>query len=101
MCSNRSSARSRTSTTSTRDNPIGKLEGELFNVKATTPIEDFNDYFDVEFREDEFDTIGGIVLKAFGHLPKRGELVDVEGLRFEVLAADSRRLRLLRVSRVP
>ena len=83
------------------DNPIGKLEGELFNVKATTPIEDFNDYFDVEFREDEFDTIGGIVLKAFGHLPKRGELVDVEGLRFEVLAADSRRLRLLRVSRVP
>ena len=83
------------------DNPIGRLEGELFNVKATTPIEDFNAYFDVEFREDEFDTIGGIVLKAFGHLPKRGEIVDVEGMRFEVLAADSRRLRLLRVSRVP
>ena len=82
------------------DNPIGKLEGELFNVKATTPIEDFNAYFDVGFREDEFDTIGGIVLKAFGHLPERGESVDVEGMRFEVLSADSRRLRLLRVSRV-
>ena len=82
------------------DSPIGKLDGELFNVKATTPIKDFNDYFGVAFREDEFDTIGGIVLQAFGHLPERGELVDVGGMRFEVLAADSRRLRLLRVSRV-
>ncbi|MCY4562856.1 MAG: CBS domain-containing protein [Gammaproteobacteria bacterium] len=83
------------------DNPIGKLDGELFNVKATTAIEDFNSYFDVKFREDEFDTIGGIVLKAFGHVPERGERVDVDGMRFEVLSADSRRLRLLRVSRVP
>lgn len=83
------------------DSPIGRLEGELFNVKATTPIEDFNDYFEVAFRENEFDTIGGIVLKAFGHLPKRGESVQVGGMHFEVLAADSRRLRLLRVSRLP
>ena len=83
------------------DNPIGRLDGELFNVKATTPIEDFNAYFDVGFREDEFDTIGGIVLKAFGHVPERGERIDVDGMRFEVLSADARRLRLLRVSRVP
>ena len=83
------------------DNPIGRLDGELFNVKATTPIEDFNSYFDVGFREDEFDTIGGIVLKAFGHVPERGERIDVDGMRFEVLSADARRLRLLRVSRVP
>ena len=83
------------------DNPIGKLDGELFNVKATTTVEDFNAYFGVEFREDEFDTIGGIVLKAFGHVPERGERIDMAGMRFEVLSADSRRLRLLRVSRVP
>ena len=83
------------------DSPIDRLEGELFNVQATTPIEDFNAYFGVAFREDEFDTIGGIVLKAFGHVPERGELVEVAGMRFEILSADSRRLRLLRVSRVP
>lgn len=82
------------------DNPIGKLDGELFNVKATTAIEEFNAYFSVGLRADEFDTIGGIVLKAFGHVPERGERIDVDGLRFEVLSADSRRLRLLRVSRV-
>lgn len=66
-----------------------------------TAIEDFNAYFDVGFSGEEFDTIGGIVLKAFGHVPERGERVDVGGMRFEVLSADSRRLRLLRVSRVP
>jgi len=82
------------------DNPIGELDGELFNVKATTPIDCFNDYFGVQFRQDEFDTIGGIVLQAFGHVPERGEHVEVHGMRFEVLSADSRRLRLLRVSRV-
>ena len=83
------------------DSPIGRLDGELFNVKATTTIEDFNAYFDTAFGEDEFDTIGGIVLQAFGHVPERGESVQAGGMRFEVLSADSRRLRLLRVSRLP
>ena len=82
------------------DSLIDRLEGNLFNVKAITPIAEFNAYFDVEFPADEFDTIGGIVLKAFGCLPKRGETVAIDGLRFEVLSADSRRLRLLRVSAV-
>jgi magnesium and cobalt transporter len=79
------------------DSFVKKLEDNLYNVKATTTIEDFNEYFDVEFVEGEFDTIGGIVLKAFGHLPERGECVVIEDLHFEVLSADSRRLRLLRV----
>lgn len=83
------------------DSPIGRLEGELFNVKAATTIEEFNAYFDTAFGEDEFDTIGGIVLKAIGHVPERGESVQAGGMRFEVLSADSRRLRLLRVSRLP
>ena len=66
-------------------------------MKATTPVEDFNEYFDVDLPEEEFDTIGGIVLKAFGHVPERGERVAIGDLDFEVLSADSRRLRLLRV----
>ena len=66
-------------------------------MKATTTIEDFNDYFGQDFSDDEFDTIGGIVLQAFGHVPELGESVEIGALRFEVLNADSRRLRLLRV----
>ena len=81
------------------DSFVKRLDERTFNVKATTPIEDFNEYFDLEIEDDEFDTIGGVVLKAFGHLPERGEAIDIGGLSFEVLNADSRRLRLLQVTR--
>ena len=82
------------------DSVITQLEENSFNVKAVTSIEDFNEYFDVDLNEDEFDTIGGLVLQAFGHLPDRGEEVQVADLHFEVLNADARRLRLLRVTRI-
>lgn len=79
------------------DSFVKQLDDSTWNVKATTTIEDFNEYFDREFDEEEFDTIGGIVLKAFGHLPDRGEQVDIDNLEFKVLNADSRRVRLLQV----
>jgi magnesium and cobalt transporter len=79
------------------ENFVKKLDESTYNVKATTTIEDFNEYFDSEFDEEEFDTIGGIVLKAFGHLPERGEKIDIDDLEFKVLNADSRRVRLLQV----
>jgi magnesium and cobalt transporter len=80
---------------------IKKLDDQTFNVKATTAVEDFNEYFEAELDEHEFDTVGGLVLKAFGHLPARGEFVELDNLRFKVLNADSRRLRLLQVKRLP
>ena len=80
------------------DKAITQLEPNSFNVKATVPVEDFNEYFDSAISEDEFDTVGGVVLHAFGHVPERGETVEIDSLRFEVLNADSRRLRLLRVN---
>ena len=79
------------------DSFVNQLDESTFNVKATATIEDFNEYFDRNFDEEEFDTIGGIVLKAVGHLPERGEKVDIEDLEFKVLNADSRRVRLLQV----
>jgi magnesium and cobalt transporter len=79
------------------DSYVNKLDERTYNVKATTTIEDFNEYFDCEFDAEEFDTIGGIVLKAFGHLPERGERVEIEDMAFKVLNADSRRVRLLQV----
>ncbi len=79
---------------------IKQLDDKTFNVKATTAVEDFNAYFGVSLDEEEFDTVGGLVLKAFGHLPERGEVVQIDSLHFKVLNADSRRLRLLQVKRV-
>lgn len=76
-----------------------ELDAHTYNVKATTPIEDFNEFFDLELDDGEFDTIGGLVLKAFGHLPERDETTRIGELQFRVLNADSRRVRLLQVKR--
>lgn len=70
-----------------------------YTVNALTPIQEFNDYFQSEFSDDEYDTIGGLILKELGHLPKRGEVLDFGGYIIKVLRADRRRVRLLRVSR--
>jgi hemolysin (HlyC) family protein len=78
------------------DNIILERNGH-YRVKATTEIEDFNEKFGTDFSDDEFDTIGGLVLKHFGRVPKRGEQVSMEGFTFKVLRADSRRLDLLEV----
>ena len=68
-------------------------------VKGLTPVEDFNEFFDVMLAEDDFDTIGGLVTKQFGRVPKSGEKIHHQKLIFEVVRADSRRLHLLKVSR--
>lgn len=70
-----------------------------YTVKALTPIEDFNEYFGLAFSDEEFDTVGGLVTHAFGHMPKRGEKVEFNGLRFKVIRADSRRVHLLEMVR--
>jgi len=72
-----------------------------YTVKALTPVEDFNEYFGTNFSDDDFETVGGLVIHAFGHLPKRGEKTEFGGFRFKVLRADSRRLHLLEVMRRP
>ncbi|CAK0773161.1 CorC-HlyC family protein YbeX [Gammaproteobacteria bacterium] len=68
-------------------------------VKALTRISDFNEHFGTEFSDEEFDTVGGLVLNAFGRMPRRGESIEMEGLNFKVLGADIRRLHLLLVTR--
>lgn len=72
-----------------------------YTVKALTPIEDFNEFFGTTFSDEEFDTIGGLLLNRLGHLPKRGESAEIDHLAFKVLRADSRRIYLLQVTRAP
>jgi magnesium and cobalt transporter len=81
------------------DNIIAEGNGR-FRVKAQTEIDDFNAQFGTSYDDDDVDTVGGIVLRAFGRLPKRGETVVIDGLRFRVVRADSRRIHTLNVERV-
>jgi magnesium and cobalt transporter len=74
-------------------------KGGQYRVKALTEIADFNSAFGTSYSDQEFDTIGGLVLSRFGRVPKRGEQVRVDDLLFKVLRADSRRIHLLQVVR--
>ncbi len=71
-----------------------------YTVRALAPIEDFNKYFNVQLSDDEYDTMGGLILKAFGHVPKRGELLEYEGFNIKILRADQRRIHLMRITRL-
>ncbi|MBC3764376.1 CNNM family magnesium/cobalt transport protein CorC [Neptunicella marina] len=77
---------------------IRPLNKNTFLVKALTEVEDFNQFFNTEFDEEEADTIGGIVLNAFGHMPERNEEISINGFEFRVANADKRRLIQLKVS---
>lgn len=74
-------------------------QGGRYRVKATTEIADFNAAFGTQFSDEDFDTVGGLVIHHLGRLPKRGETIVAEGLRVQVLRADSRRVHTLLVDR--
>ena len=76
---------------------IRKVAANDFIVKALTPIEEFNDTFNTVFEDSEFDTIGGIVMKNFGHMPKHNEVTTIDGYQFKVLNADKRKIHLLKI----
>jgi magnesium and cobalt transporter len=66
-------------------------------VKALTSVEDFNEYFAVDFDEERADTVGGLVVMELGHLPQRDERVTISDFQFRVVRADKRRIHLLEV----
>ncbi|MEW6354357.1 MAG: HlyC/CorC family transporter [Pseudomonadota bacterium] len=77
---------------------IRKHRDTTYTVKALTPISEFNKHFGTHFSDEEFDTIAGLITNHFGRLPRRGESVLLENIRFKVLRADGRRIHLLRVT---
>jgi len=72
-----------------------------FTIKALTPIEEFNEYFNTEYSDGDYDTVGGLVMQAFGHLPKREESIRVDDLEFRVLHVNNRRIGLLELRVLP
>jgi magnesium and cobalt transporter len=83
------------------DSYIKKFDEQHYIVKALTPVDEFNEYFGSSFSEDDADTIGGLVLRELRHIPERDESVTIDAFRFTVLNADSRQIRLLKVTRLP
>ena len=83
------------------EDTIRKHSEVHYTIKALTPIEDFNEYFDSIFPKEEFDTIGGLVTHRIGHLPKRGERVVIDNFLFKVLRADNRRIHMLQLTLLP
>ncbi len=69
-------------------------------VKALAPIEEFNEYFGTGLSDEAYETIGGLIVHHLGHVPRRGERVDLDGFRFVVLRADNRRVHLVKVIRM-
>ncbi len=80
------------------ENYILKHSENRFTVKALTDIEDFNEYFSLKLSDDEFDTIGGLLLGRFSHVPKRNESIRIGKMTFKILRADNRRIHLLQIT---
>ncbi|MES1928258.1 Mg2+/Co2+ transporter [Salinisphaera dokdonensis CL-ES53] len=80
---------------------ILRQEKNRFLIRSLTPVEEFNEYFETEFSDEDFDTIGGLVVHEFGHMPKRGETTIIDRFQFNVQRADSRRIHLFQMTILP
>lgn len=77
---------------------IRKITRYVYAVNALTEIEEFNDFFKTDWQSQDIDTIGGLVVQAFGHLPNKGEAVEIDGFLFKVASCDGRRLIQLQMT---
>ena len=77
---------------------IKKFDDENHIVKAITPVDDFNEYFQTDFSDQEFTTVGGLVLQQFGRIPERGETVNIGSFLVTILNPDSRQIKLIKLT---
>lgn len=70
-------------------------------VLALTRIDDFNEYFDIALSDEEYDTVGGLIMHELGRVPRKGEVLEIAGVRLSVLRADRRRIHTLEAVRLP
>ena len=79
---------------------IKQLSDLEYSVKALTPIDEFNEYFNTDYEHEDFDTVGGLVLHKFSHLPKAGENITFDDFKIKVIHAESRGIQLLKLTRL-
>ncbi len=77
---------------------IKHLAGNVYLVRPLTELDDFNEYFNCNFHAKNTDTIGGVLLHKFSHMPKKGELITLDKFEFKILASDNRRMQMLQVA---
>ncbi len=82
------------------DQLIRPLQEGRFSVAALTPIEEFNEYFDTGLTDDEFDTIGGVIVHTFGRLPEVGESTELNNFCFTIIEGDNRQVKRLEARRL-
>ncbi len=80
---------------------IKKISDNEFTVKALTPIDEFNSYFNLNINNEDFDTFGGYMMQRYGHMPKRGETVSFDSFKATILLATKRRLQLIQLKKIP
>ena len=83
------------------ENYIKEFDEQNHVVKALTPVSEFNEYFKTNFSDEEFSTIGGLVIQEFGRIPERGEKTFIGPFRVTVVNADSRQIKLIKVNSDP
>lgn len=76
---------------------IKQISPTMFHIQSLTPLEDFNQKFNTNYSDEEYDTIGGMVMHAFGHLPAKGDSVSIDNFNFKVLSADKRATHILQM----
>ena len=76
---------------------ISQRSPNEYMIKALTPMDEFDDYFSTHLATDEYDTVGGFIVSQLEHMPKKGESLVVDTMRFEVIRADSRRVHLIKL----
>ena len=80
---------------------IRRMGINRYSVKALTPIEEFNVFFESAFSEEESDTLAGMLMKHLGHMPKRGEVITIDHYLFKILSANSRRIKHVQLTILP
>jgi magnesium and cobalt transporter len=76
-------------------------KGPRWRVKALTEIEQFNETLHTNFSDEDVDTIGGVVANHLARVPRKGDIFEIDNLRFEVLRADARQVHMLLVEKLP
>jgi magnesium and cobalt transporter len=81
--------------------PIQQQDPGVYHLRALTRIDEFNEFFNASLEDEHYDTVGGLVMYALGHLPRRGETVTIGDFQFRVLQADRRRIHSVELTRRP
>jgi magnesium and cobalt transporter len=72
---------------------------EKYIVEALTTLEEFNNYFLVNFEDDDIDTIGGYLINQFERVPQKGETIKIKNLLFKILSVDSRKISRIQITK--